>query len=220
MRKIRGLEVLTFVLCFGAAHALATAVNIGVFGGLPLGDFRGVALTASGVVLLYFFAILIHRCLLWLVPLKAGEIATGSREEFAFNLYLLFYLTLFNSLIRSGLTPVPLLRLVYLALGARMGENTYASGIIFDPMFVELGANCIVGQSALIVPHVIEGKRLAIYPVRIGNDVTIGANAIVMSDVVIGDRAIVAAGAIVVKGTRIGEAESWGGIPAKRLRQA
>jgi serine acetyltransferase len=220
MRKIRGLEVLTFILCFCAALALATAFNIGVFGRLPLGDFRGVVMTASGVVLLFFFAILIHRCIHWLVPLKAGEVAAGSREEFVYNVYLLFYLALFNSLIRSGLTPVPLLRLVYLALGARMGENTYASGIIFDPMFVELGANCIVGQSALIVPHVIEGKRLAIYPVRIGNDVTIGANAIVMSDVVIGDRAIVAAGAIVVKGTRIGEAESWGGIPAKRLRQA
>ncbi len=63
----------------------------------------------------------------------------------------------------------------------------------------------------------IEGSRLAHYPVRIGNNVTIGAHAVVLSDVTIGDDAIVATGAVVKKGTRIGPGEVWGGVPATLL---
>ena len=66
--------------------------------------------------------------------------------------------------------PVPLVRLIYLALGARLGKNTYSSGIILDPPLVEIGANSVVGQYALLVPHVIESKRLAHYRIRIGNN--------------------------------------------------
>jgi acetyltransferase-like isoleucine patch superfamily enzyme len=82
---------------------------------------------------------------------------------------------------------------------------------------VEIGSNCIVGQFALLVPHVIEGRRLAHYPIRIGNNVTIGAHAVVLSDVTIGNNAIVATGAIVRKGTRIADGEIWGGVPARAL---
>lgn len=52
--------------------------------------------------------------------------------------------------------------------------------------------------------------------VKIGNDVWIGANAIVMSNVTIGDGAIIAAGAIVTK-----DVEPYsivGGIPARLIR--
>jgi acetyltransferase-like isoleucine patch superfamily enzyme len=48
--------------------------------------------------------------------------------------------------------------------------------------------------------------------------VTIGAHAIVMSDVEIADGAIVSAAAVVSKGTRIGPGEVWGGVPARRLK--
>ena len=218
MRKINTLQVLVFSFALSAALAMAIWTSSKLLGHLPLGDFRGIVLTASGLIFLYIFAILIYRCLLWLSPLKSGEIAGASREEFVYHVYLLFFLLLFYPVMRSGLVPVPIMRIFYLGLGARLGENTYSSGIIFDPMFVEIGANCIVGQSALIIPHVIEGDRLAMYPVRIGNQVTIGANAIVLSDVVIGDHAIIAAGAIVSKGARIGNGEAWGGVPARRLK--
>ena len=218
MRKISSLQILAFVLAVVVAVALAVLTNVLALGAIPLGDFRGVVLTASGVILLYVYAIGIHRYLLRIVPLPAGEFANGSREEFVYHVYLLFYLLLFYPVMRCGFIPVPIMRVFYLALGARLGENTYSSGIIFDPIFVEIGSNCIVGQSALVIPHVIEGNRLAMYPVRIGNDVTVGANAVIMADVVIGDRAVVAAGAVVSKGSRIGEGEFWGGVPARRVR--
>jgi acetyltransferase-like isoleucine patch superfamily enzyme len=119
---------------------------------------------------------------------------------------------------RAGALPVPLSRPLYLALGARLGTNTYSSGLLLDPPFVRLGSDCIVGQNALLVPHVIEGRRLAHHPIVIGDRVTVGAGAIVLSGVTIGDDAIVSSGAVVTKGTRIPAGEVWGGVPARRLR--
>jgi acetyltransferase-like isoleucine patch superfamily enzyme len=58
---------------------------------------------------------------------------------------------------------------------------------------------------------------LAHYFVRIGNNVTIGAGSIVLSDVDIGDNAIVSTGAVVTKGTLIGANEIWGGVPARLI---
>ena len=218
MRKIKGLQILVFCIALFTAVALAILTNLLLLGRIPLGDFRGVVMTASCTLFVYIFAIIVYRCGLRLMPLPAGEYENDSIDEFVYHVYLLFFLLLFYPVMRSGLIPVPIMRVFYLGLGARLGDNTYSSGIIFDPIFVELGANCIVGQSALIIPHVIEGDRLAMYPVRMGNNVTIGANAIVMADVVIGDNVIVAAGAIVGKGTRIGSGEFWGGVPARRLK--
>jgi len=85
---------------------------------------------------------------------------------------------------------------------------------------VSIGSNSVIGQSALLIPHVIEGSRLAHYPIVIGDPVTIGASAAVLSDVVIGDDSIVATGAVVGKGTRIAPGEVWGGIPARRIRES
>lgn len=61
---------------------------------------------------------------------------------------------------------------------------------------------------------------MALAKVRPVDSVTIGATAVVMSDVVIGDGAIVSARAAVRKGTGTGPGEIRGGVPAKRLRAA
>ncbi len=169
------------------------------------------------VVWLYAFALLEFRLYLAVFPLPEGEIAEHSRAEFTYHVYLLFFLILFYPVIRSGFMPVPFMRLFYQALGARLGANTYSSGLLLDPLFIRMGSNCIVGQYALMVPHVIEGRRLAHYPITTGDNVTIGAGATVLSGVTIGDGAIVSTGAVVTKGTVIGVGEVWGGVPAKRL---
>jgi|SRR6185312_13647858 len=214
MRKIKVRETLVFVAFLSFAFVLGIGTTQIIFGWLPSGDFRGLVLLMSAILASYLYAILIYRIFLAWFPLKQGEIEAGSRQEFIYHVYLLFYLILFYPIMRSGFVPVPLMRLVYQALGARLGPNTYSSGIILDPKFVEIGSNCIVGQFALLVPHIIEGARLAHYPIRIGDNVTIGAHAVVLSGVTIGDNAIVATGAVVKKGTRIGPGEVWGGVPA------
>lgn len=219
MRKISVLQIVVFVALFFVALVLALAVNWILLGRLPLGDFRGVALTAGAFFLLYVFSISSYRIFIALFPLRAGEIAEGSQQEFVYHVYVLFYLLLFYPILRSGFMPAPFMRAFYLALGTRLGKNTYSQGIIHDPPFISIGDNSVVGQYAILVPHVIEGRKLAHYPIHIGNGVTIGAHASVLSDVVIGDNAIVATGAVVTKGTRIGAGEIWGGVPARRLGQ-
>jgi acetyltransferase-like isoleucine patch superfamily enzyme len=218
MRKINLIQTAVFSILLvailiagiGAAHLLLKR--------LPLGDYHSLAVVACSIIFIYCFSFVAYRVFLAVMPLKEGEIAEGSREEFGYHLYLLFYLILFYPLMRSGFLPLPVMRAVYIVLGARLGDNTYSSGIILDPPFVEVGANTLIGQFALLIPHVIEGKRLAHHRIKIGSNVTIGAHAVVMAGVTIEDNSIVATGAVVPKGTHIGKGEIWGGIPAKKIK--
>src|SRR3569623_3705971 len=151
MRKIGSAESLLFVALYVIILLAAIATTMLLLGALPLGDFRGLTLVAATVVLGYLYAFVVYRLFLRVRPLREGEIMEKSKEEFGYHVYLLFYLILFYPLMRSGFMPVPLMRLVYLALGARLGATTYSSGIIHAPPYNEIGSNSIVGQYALLV---------------------------------------------------------------------
>ena len=220
MREIKPGQIAFFLLLLALILLLGIGSTSFFLGALPLGDFRGVTLVMAGAVLIYLYAFAVYRIFLFFMPLTVGVVAGGSRAEFVVNVYFLFYLLLFNSLIRTHFIPVPLLRLVYLALGARLGSNTFSAGVILDPPLTRIGKNSIIGHDAVLFSHVIEGNKLELKFIQIGDNVTIGATAIVMPGVSIGDGAIVSAGAIVRKDTCIGEGEVWGGIPARLLKKA
>ena len=57
MRKVSGLQVLCFLLLLTTAAILGLCANYILFGALPLGDFRGVFLTASAIVLVFISVI-------------------------------------------------------------------------------------------------------------------------------------------------------------------
>ena len=217
MRKITSLQILVFASLFGLSIGLAALTTWGTAYQLTLGDFRGVVSTVVGIFFLYVYGILSYRIFLRFNPLLSGEVEAGSGQEFVYHIYVLYYLVLFYPVMRSGSVPAPIMRVFYLALGTKLGHNTYSQGLIHDPPFIEIGNDSVVGQSALLIPHVIEGPRLAHYPIKIGNNVTIGAGAIVLCDVQIGDNAIVATGAVVTKGSRIPAGEVWVGMPARRV---
>lgn len=218
MRKITAAPVFTFVLLLSLILALASVINYLLLGWLPLGDFRGVFMALGWVLLVYLCGIAVYRVFLHYYPIREGEIAEHSREEFSYHVYLLFYLLLFYPLTRNHLLPTPLMRLLYQALGARLGDNSYSAGVIMDPPLTELGANTLIGHDAVLFSHALEGHHLSHARIRIGDHVTVGAKAIVMSGVTIGDGAMVAAGAVVGKGTQIAPGEIWGGNPARRLK--
>ena len=219
MRRITSGQILTFLLLLVVILSLAIGTVLLLLGALPLGDFRGVVLTGAALLGVYLYAFAVYRLFLRAMPLSEGDIAEGSKEEFVAQVNILFYLILFNSLIRTHFLPVPLLRLVYLALGAHLGRNTYSAGVILDPPLTYVGNNCIIGHDAVLFSHAIEGRRLSLSAIRIGNNVTIGATAVVMSGVTISDGAIISAGAVVTKGSSIGKSEVWGGVPAKLLKR-
>lgn len=88
---------------------------------------------------------------------------------------------------------------------------------------IEVGENCMIGPFCYITDHDHGhdvGKRINEQPlicaaVFIGNNVWIGAGAIVLKGVNVGDNAIIAAGAVVTRDVLPGEKVA--GIPAKRI---
>lgn len=217
MRKINASQIAVFVILLLIAISLGitTTTILGEY--VTSGDFRGIILFLCGLIFIYIYSILIYRLFLFIYPLQAGDIPPGSKAEFVVHVYFLFYLLVFNTLIRTHFIPVPLMRLVYQALGAKFGENSFCVGVILDPPLTHIGNNSIIGHDAVLFSHSIEGAHLALKPITIGNNVTIGAKSVIMAGVTIGDNAIVSAGAVVRKGTVIKTGELWGGVPAKLI---
>lgn len=91
---------------------------------------------------------------------------------------------------------------------------------ISDPWFVELGENVVIGAEAVILGHLGHGDHLILGRVVIGNGVVIGMRAVIFPDVRIGKHARVGAGAVVVRGTTIADGETWAGVPARKISSA
>ena len=176
-------------------------------------------LTQLAVGIPCFYAVLFignGLCLrLWPFP---DELVLTPSTHFAFYTYSLFWLFVFLPVLRSFFLPPGVRRLLYRFLGTPMGKNTYPIGIVLDPPLVEFGDNVAIGFESVFSAHAFEGQRFVLGRIRVGNRATIGARAMIMPGVTIEEDAIVAAGAIVSKGTRVGRKEVWGGIPARKLK--
>lgn len=110
--------------------------------------------------------------------------------------------------------------LVAKLFGADIGKDIALGGHLVDPQFIHIGDEAIVGQDSVITAHTITSGKLVLDPVVIGARATVGVKVVVMSGVRIGEGAIVAAGAVVPPGSEIPPGELWGGIPARRLKDA
>jgi acetyltransferase-like isoleucine patch superfamily enzyme len=82
------------------------------------------------------------------------------------------------------------------------GGNTFIWDTDFHPLDFAQRRNSLAGTKTS--------------PIRIGNDVFIGANSIILKGCFIGDKVIVGAGSVISK--NIGCDEVWGGNPARRIR--
>ena len=182
-------------------------------------DFRGVLMLASAFVAFYFFTIILFRLQQRIAPIQRGNIQPGSAEENTAFVYMLHYILLFNPLIFSRLLPYPVLGILLRALGAKIGKNSFCSGLMMDPQFVQVGNDSLVGNDAMLIAHVIEGDVLAYEPIVIGDNVTIGARAIIMAGVTVEDGAIVGVQSVVVKGSHIKREETWVGCPARCIEK-
>ncbi|MGN0209155.1 MAG: gamma carbonic anhydrase family protein [Paludibacteraceae bacterium] len=68
--------------------------------------------------------------------------------------------------------------------------------------------------------YVSVGHNVTIHGAHIRDYALIGMGSTLLDDVEVGEGAIVAAGALVLKGTKIGTYEVWGGVPAKFIKKA
>ncbi len=218
MRKIDSKPIKVFLALFISSSALAIFSALAILQIIPLGAYKAITTITFSVFMVYLFNMAAYRFFLWKWPLSEGQCIEGSRSDFIYNVYILFYLILFNPLIYTLLIPVPIMRCVYIALGARFGKNTYSTGVILDPPLVQLGDNTIIGFGSVLCAHAVEGNRLYLSRIKIGSNVTIGMKSIVMAGVTIEDGGIIAAGSLVKKGSYIKAGEIWGGIPAKPIQ--
>jgi acetyltransferase-like isoleucine patch superfamily enzyme len=106
-------------------------------------------------------------------------------------------------------------RLMGMKLGARVQINT---AVIGDSNLIEIGDDTVIGGDVTLVGHSAEHGDLVTDRVKIGSRVTIGLMAVILPGVEIGDGAMIAANAILPKGTKVGPKEVWGGIPAQKLK--
>ena len=217
MSQISPAALAVFMLIYAVVIVMAIASGWFVFEYAPVGDFRPLLSVMAAVILFFVYLVIAYRIFLKACPLHLGEIERGSQQHFVYFIYILFFLLGFHVLLRSNILPVPLVTLLYVALGAQLGENTYPAGVLADPLFVKIGKNGVVGHNCLLTSHMLTVDRLAHYMIEIGDDVTIGAMSVIMPGVKIGNNAIVAAGALVKENTIIGENELWGGVPAKLI---
>ncbi|MEX0289394.1 MAG: sugar O-acetyltransferase [Flavobacteriaceae bacterium] len=107
-----------------------------------------------------------------------------------------------------------------------LGENFYANYdlIILDVCEVRIGKNCLVGPRVSIITatHPISSRERETglesgKDVRIGDNVWIGAGAIINPGVTIGDNVIIASGSVVTKDVE--DSTMVGGVPAKFLKR-
>jgi acetyltransferase-like isoleucine patch superfamily enzyme len=109
----------------------------------------------------------------------------------------------------------------YRFLGMKIGKNTLVGGTIMDPCLTEIGDNCTMGLYAVIYCHIhdYEKDTLTLSGVKIGNNVVIGAGALIMPGAVVEDDVKIATGAVVTKGQRLKKGRVYAGIPARELKK-
>jgi len=96
------------------------------------------------------------------------------------------------------------------AFGCKVGANTIVgNGRLFNPERTIIGDNCFFGYDAILSGHVYESRRLYLKTVKLGNNVTVGANAVVLPGADIGDNVIVGANTVVPKDTTIPPNTIW-----------
>ena len=105
-----------------------------------------------------------------------------------------------------------------------IGKNVFFnSGCKFqDQGGIEIGDNCLIGHNAVLATanHSLdprENRKLNYAPIKICNNVWLGANVTVLQGVTIGEWAVVAAGAVVTKD--VAPYTIVGGIPAKFIKE-
>jgi carbonic anhydrase/acetyltransferase-like protein (isoleucine patch superfamily) len=79
--------------------------------------------------------------------------------------------------------------------------------------------HCTYQRSKTIIGNNVSiGHNAIVHGCTIHNDVLIGMGAIIMDNAEIGSNSIIAAGAVVLEGTKVEEGTIYAGVPAKRVK--
>ncbi len=132
----------------------------------------------------------------------------------SYNALILIVRFTFINWIRATPFNVLFYRLMGMKVGGCVQINT---AVVADCNLISIGSDSVIGGDVTLIAHAVEGPNLVTSPVKIGSKVTVGLMAVVMPGCEIGDGAILAANAVLKKGTIVGPGEVWGGVPAVRV---
>jgi acetyltransferase-like isoleucine patch superfamily enzyme len=191
------------------------------FRSLPAALLLAMALAGYGIAGVVFLSLLVlAKKLLVGSQMITGRTTIHAEEGRKWFLAATSDLILVPSLFRPMTTGLSVFAAYYYrAMGAKM-PGSVALGPrtrISDPWFLEMGENVVTGSESVILGHLGHGKELILGRVVIGDGVIVGMRSVIFPDVRIGSHARVAAGAIVIRGTVIGEGELWAGVPARKI---
>lgn len=107
--------------------------------------------------------------------------------------------------------------------GVKIGKDCFiGANVEFDGIFpnlIEIGDRCVITSGSFILSHFYNTDDRKFYSgkVKIGNDVFIGLNTLIVNSVNIGDSATIGAGSVINKD--IPSNELWAGNPAKMIKK-
>ncbi|GAA1964369.1 Pls/PosA family non-ribosomal peptide synthetase [Amycolatopsis minnesotensis] len=168
----------------------------------------------AGWFLVTTFALPVLGCRLVLAGVRPGW----------YPLWGLTYLRFWFHARIAALAPLPVLAgtplmTPYLRLmGAKIGKRCQlATPMIGLPKFVEIGDDVSIGDRARIETYLVDGGRLRLAPVRIGDGAHVGTNTAVLAGADIGANASVGHQSLVHADLRVPSDEHWAGVPLRRL---
>lgn len=189
----------------------------------PAGPLRLLLLAVAGAAAYFLFGL----ALLVVLPLArwatgslgtpVGRFRYPSMQAWRWASYNTLTLLLrFTFIHWMRLTPLlPLYhRLMGMRIGARVQINT---AIVADQNLITIGDDTVIGGDVTLVAHAAERGAIVTAPIVIGARVTVGLMAVILPGCTIGDDAVIAAGSVLSKGTRVGPGEIWVGVPARRV---
>ncbi|SDB58365.1 Acetyltransferase (isoleucine patch superfamily) [Desulfonatronum thiosulfatophilum] len=204
-------------ICLGLGFGAAWLIHGPVL--LPHGFQAVFLITIFGFVFVFStIGILYLLRALW--PLEEGAFALGTdSRSVVWKLLGFLYVNHLWPLINANLVPVNMRGTAYSMIGAKIGKSVMVGGKILEPTLVQIGNYSMLGEDCILTAHTVVGNEVDLGRIIIGDEVTIGGTSVILPDVRVQDRAIVAPGAVVTKGSRIGPGEIWGGVPAKKIGQ-
>ena len=178
------------------------------------GDYHVIVDLALGLMAYGVLSAGAVRAILRVWPLPAGTHDANSPVFTRWKLLTVTY-RLGQGALRP-FVPVFLQPVLEALFGARIGRDVALGGTIDDPYMVSVGDGSVLGNASLVSANFVSGGRLTCGLVKIGRDVTVGANSVIFPDTEVGDGATLIGGAYVMPGTRIPAGEVWRGNPARK----
>lgn len=151
--------------------------------------------------------------------LKEGEyrlFSPGAIKWFVVNsLYHVVSVTFMDFILLT-----PFASMFYRLMGAKVGANVQINSKFgADLSLLEIGDDTVIGGHSTVICHSFERGRLVLKKVKIGKKAVIGLNSVILPGCEIGDGAMVAAGAVLGRNTKVAARDVYFGVPAQSAKQ-